>query len=330
MPKSFLFGILTLLIILPGCLETQSSKGQSSPPLTQPVVESPEEDPNQVTSLLGTALPEKALPEKIKQRRTLQLNEARLKYERTPDSLENIIWYGRRLAYLGKYNEAIHIYSVGLDLFPDSYRLLRHRGHRYVTTRKFGEAIEDLQRAAFYARPAQNAIEQDGLPNRLNKPLSNTKFNIWYHLGVAYYLKGNYDKAISAFKKCMTFANNDDLVVATTNWFHLTYRKIGNNEAADLLLQKVNRRMNIIENYSYHQQLLLFKGVYTPETLLDRAEQENNALNPTLSYGVASWYIFNGDLNKGKEILERILLSPNWDSFGYIAAEADMLSLSNL
>ncbi|WP_170147953.1 tetratricopeptide repeat protein [Marinoscillum furvescens] len=329
MQKPLLFGCL-IFTFLSGCLETQSSKGQDSPPLTQPVVEPQEEDPNQVTSLLGTALPEKALPAKVKQRRQAQLDEARQKYERTPDSLENIIWYGRRLAYLGRYNEAIHLYSVGLDLFPDSYRLLRHRGHRYITVRKFGEAIEDLQRAAFYARPAANAIEKDGLPNRLNKPLSNTKFNIWYHLGVAYYLKGNYDKAISAFKKCMTFANNDDLMVATTNWFHLTYRKIGNQEAADQLLQKIHRRMDIIENYSYHQQLLLFKGVYTDKTLLERAEQENNALNPTLSYGIASWHIFNGNIPEGKNILERILLSPNWDSFGYIAAEADMLSLSNL
>lgn len=320
---------LVLLVSLSGCIQTQSSKEQEEPIDSTPgIPASP--SPNSIVSLLGAILPEKQLTEKALGQRTTQLEKARKKYETDPENIDNIIWYGRRMAYLGRYQEAIRIYSIGLDLNPNSYHLLRHRGHRYITVRKFKEAIEDLQRAAFYARPMENAIEPDGLPNRLDMPLTNDKFNIWYHLGIAYYLKGNYDKAISAFKKCKDFADNDDLLVANTDWFYMTYRKIGNLSAAEELLVPISRNMRIIENYAYHQRLLMYKGEYQPEDLLDKAKRENSSTDPTLGYGIANWYLYNGNIEKAQEVLDRIILNPQWDAFGYIAAEVDKKILSNL
>jgi len=320
------------LLLLSGCIETQSSKGseQSSQTLPTTSSESGVDIEDRVISLFGAVLPEKQLSERIYDERLEKLETARENYEKDPENIENIIWYGRRLAYLGEYNEAIHIYSIGLDKDPDNYKLLRHRGHRYITIRKFDKAIEDLQRAAFHSRPAKNEIEPDGLPNRLNKPLSNTKFNIWYHLGIAYYLKGNYDKAISSFKQCMEFCDNDDLLVANTNWFYMTYQKIGNKSAAEELLEPINSGMEIIEKYAYYQLLQMYRGDVLADDLLDKAERENNSLDPTLGYGLANWYLYNGQLEKGKTILDRILLSRQWDAFGYEAAEVDDLSLSNL
>jgi len=322
----FLF--LLILIALSACIETQSSKGQEDTPNATPQV--PTNPSGRMVSLLGTVLPPKQLSERVMGKRLEQLEDARKKYESDPENLDNIIWYGRRMAYLGRYQEAIRIYSIGLDLNPNSYRLLRHRGHRYITVRKFDAAIEDLQRAAFYARPAENKIEPDGLPNRLNKPLSNDKFNIWYHLGIAYYLKGNYDKAISSFKKCITYADNDDLIVATTDWFYMTYRKIGNLPAAQELLAPISRRMNIVENYAYHQRLMMYQGHYQPEDLLDKADRDNDSIDPTIGYGVANWYLYNGQVDIATELIDKILRNPQWDGFGYIAAEVDKVSLGNL
>ncbi|WP_421875560.1 tetratricopeptide repeat protein [Marinoscillum sp.] len=320
---------LLFALVATSCLETQSSQGQQQP-VDQPVISNPTTNPNQVLSLSGAILPEKQLSDRIKEKREEQLEEARINYETQPDSLDNIIWYGRRLAYLGRYNDAIRMYSVGLDLYPNSYKLLRHRGHRYITIRQFDKAIEDLQKAAFYARPVRNSIEPDGLPNRLNKPLSNDKFNIWYHLGIAYYLKGNYDKAISSFKQCMEYADNDDLVVATSNWFYMTYKKIGNETAANDLLKPINKRMEIIEYTPYHQLLLMHKEVYNVVTILDYAQSENNSIDPTLGYGVANYYSYSNQVDLAKDLFERILRNPAWDSFGYIATEVDNLSLQNL
>lgn len=312
-----------LILMLTGCLKTQPGGENES-------FDRESEHPDQVISLLGTALPPKELPESVNKRREEQLATARAEYERNPRNEENIIWYGRRLGYLGRYSEAIRIYSIGLDLYPNSYRLLRHRGHRYITIRKFNEAIEDLQQAAFYSRPASNAVEPDGLPNRLNKPLTNDKFNIWYHLGIAYYLKGNYDKAISSFKKCMGFCDNDDLMVAATDWFYMTYRKTGNVNAATELLTGISRRMTIIENHAYYQRLLMYKEIYPPETLIDKAERENDSLDPTLGYGVANFYLYSGQVDKARVLYEKVLLNPQWDALGYIASEVDVISLTHL
>lgn len=318
------FSLLSLIFY--SCIETKSSREKEVP---QVPVHAVSDDTNNVVNLSGSPLPEKPLTSKVRRQREEELRVAWENYERDPDNIENIIWYGRRLAYLGEFHEAIRIYSVGLDKYPDSYRLLRHRGHRYITIRKFNEAIEDLQKAAFYSRTAPNQIEQDGLPNRLNKPLTNVKFNIWYHLGIAYYLKRDYDKAISSFKKCQTYSNNDDLLVAVTDWFYMTYKKIGNMTAAQDLLVPIHLRMNIVENYAYHQRLLVYKGLSEPESVLAKAE-EADGLEPTLAYGIGNWYVNNGQVEEARNIYQRILLNPNWDAFAYIAAEADLKALQNL
>jgi len=123
-------------------------------------------------------------------------------YENFPNE-ENIIWYGRRLAYLMRYGEAIEVYTDGLEKFPDSYKLLRHRGHRYISTRQFSKAIGDLKRASESINGKEDETEPDGIPNKLNQPLSSVHFNIWYHLGLVYYLTGDFENAAKSYRECM-------------------------------------------------------------------------------------------------------------------------------
>lgn len=324
--------LLLLPLFFASCIETQSSSGseQAEESLDAPELTATVKNPNTVYNLFGEPLTDKKLNARDLKKKEAELEEARKKYEADPDSEENAIWYGRRLAYLGRYREAIRIYSEGLKKKENSFRLLRHRGHRYITTRQFDKAIEDLQKAAFYSRPAKNEIEPDGIPNKLNIPLGNDKFNIYYHLGIAYYLKGNYDKAISAFKKCMTYADNSDLQVACTDWFYMTYRKIGNKSAADELLAPISKKTTVIENKDYLNRILVYKGIYEAEVLLEYAEREGESLEPTIGYGIGNWYFYNGNQDRAREIFSRILLNPTWDGFGYIAAEADLKTLSSI
>ena len=49
--------------------------------------------------------------------------------------VDNIIWYGRRTAYLGDYREAIRIFSEGIEKHSKDARMYRHRGHRYISIR---------------------------------------------------------------------------------------------------------------------------------------------------------------------------------------------------
>ena len=195
------FAHIVLFLAVTSCIEVSPSKGIKESPsasLTTGAI-------SETSSNLGTTdnFKQEYLSQQDLDRRQKKLLEAEADYTLDPNDLDNIIWYGRRLAYLGKYQEAINIFTEGLRKHPQSHKLYRHRGHRYITVRQYDQAIDDLQNAAFYASNAANDIEPDGIPNAYNRPLSNTKWNIWYHLGLAYYLKGNYDKAISSYKKCM-------------------------------------------------------------------------------------------------------------------------------
>src|SRR5262245_4366732 len=111
-----------------------------------PSAQQPAEKP-EATSLLGKPLFRPPIPDA---RRAKMEAEAKAAFDlasREP-SAENIIWLGRRTAYLGKFQEAIEVFGGGMRLYPTDPRLYRHRGHRFITVRTLLRAQEDLERAA--------------------------------------------------------------------------------------------------------------------------------------------------------------------------------------
>lgn len=280
----------------------------------------------QATSLDGRKLYPMKLSAPTQARYDSLLAVAKENYKKDPSRLEHVIWLGRRTAYLGRYKEAIKIFKKGIQQFPNSPELYRHRGHRYVSIRKFDRAIADFEKAAALAEDRVIEIEPDGLPNKLNTPLSNLHFNIYYHLGLAHYLKGDFDKALPVYHKCMEYSVNDDLKTATADWLYMTYQRLGMEEKASELLQDITADMNIIENDAYHKRLLMYKGQIKPETLLDlNANNEDQLLQlVTQGYGVGNWYWYNGQKAKAQSVFTKIINTSYWSAFGYIAAEADL------
>lgn len=330
--KQIIIGIV-LLTYLGGCIQIENTNDtQVKKSIVSDVsnlgAEVVEESEHEAVSLLGVKLYPPSLPDKILEKRQKELLTAEDNFNNNPDSLDYIIWYGRRLAYLYKYKYAIQIFTLGLNKFPESYNLYRHRGHRYLTIRQFDKAIQDLEKAVFYSRNAPIEMEIDGLPNRRNIPRNSVQYNIWYHLGLAYYMKGNYDKSVSAFKKCLAIADNDDMLVAASDWLYMTYRKLGNIEVAEDLLEPVKSKMNVIENYAYHNRLLMYKGIKAPEQLLTLDKDDQIAIDDiTSGYGVGNWYYYNGDAEKALGIFNQMMDSPYWMAFGYIAAEVELVNV---
>lgn len=321
---------IVLTIILSSCLETQSSKGFKKTTLQHytPPEKDIEIDSNTVFSVFKTALPAKVLARDESEYAQAKLKTTGQAYSEDSKNLDNIIQYSNALIKLGWYYEAIRVYSEGLDKNPTSYKLLKSRGQAYIIIRQFDLAIEDLQRAAFYSRPAKNeGAPTDALMARYAKNKSNEKFSIFFSLGMGHYLKGSYDKSISSFKQCLKYADNNDLLVLITDWFYLTYRKLGNQKAAEELLLSINRKTKVSTYTDYLNRILLYKGVYRPQNLLANAENNDNSLTPTLAYGVSAWYLMHGDQERAVKIFERILLSNAWDTYEYIATEVELKSL---
>jgi len=249
----------------------------------------------------------------------------------TDNSEENYIWHGRREAYRINYNKAIIIFGEGLKKFPNSYRLLRHRGHRYITIRQFDRAVEDLQRAAELMPKDSLETEPDGIPNKLNIPLSSTQFNIYYHLALAYYLKGDFREAENVYRKCMKVSVNDDLLCATADWLYMALRRQGHRSQADSLLASIGDSLRIIENDSYFKRILMYKGRISPDALLtvESGNDDPDLAIATQGYGVGNWYLCNGDTTRAIDTFRKVTAGKHFSAFGFIAAESDLVRLDD-
>lgn len=253
------------------------------------------------------------------------LSAARADYESDPGDADAIIWLGRRLAYTGDYRGAIEMFSEGIEKHPDDARMYRHRGHRYITIREFERAIEDLELAASLIEGTENETEPDGAPNALGIPVSSLHGNIWYHLGLAYYLVQDWENAYRAYTNGYNASRNDDNRVSTTHWRYMILRRMGNETEAQAVLEDISGDMNIIENMSYHSLDLFYKGELSMSELI--GDGEDSPAGAAVMYGAANWHYYNGDVDKAREMYEALTSTSSWAGFGYIAAEADLASM---
>jgi tetratricopeptide (TPR) repeat protein len=268
-------------------------------------------------SLLGDSLFSPPPGEKL-----LERYEARkADFLEDPDKVDNIIWHGRFTAYIGQYQEAIQIYTDGIRKFPDDARLYRHRGHRHLTIRQYDQAITDFEKAAELIQGTENQIEPDGMPNAQNIPVSTLHGNIYYHLGLAYYLKQDMPKALEAYQKCLASSDNNDNLVSSTHWLYMISRRLDQDEQAQAYLEPIHQDLEIIENMAYHQACLFYKGELEESAL--RNPDGDAPANDALAYALANWAFYHGDLDQAKAGYEAMLEQASWNSFGYLAAESD-------
>lgn len=203
-------------------------------------------------------------------------------------SADALIGYGRRLAYLGKYDEA----------------------------------IADFTKAAALIKGKPDEVEPDGMPNAQNIPTSTLQSNIWYHLGLAYYLKGDFAGAETVYKHCLKVSANPDMYVATVNWYYITLRQQKKEKEAAELLQTISKDMKLIENEGYLTILLLYKGEQDAGVLYQQLMGHQNTLNnATLGFGLGNYYLLSGQTAKGKSVLNAVLQGNQWGSFAYMASE---------
>ncbi len=281
-------------------------------------------------SLTGQPLVAPEPTAEVRARLEADLARAEAQIGETPQAADAIIWLGRRQAYLGRYREAIDTFTRGIVLHPSDARIYRHRGHRYITIREFGPAIADLETAASLVAGAPDQMEPDGSPNAAGTPRSSLQSNIWYHLGLAYYLSGNFGQALRAYRQGMkASAINDDMLVATSDWLYMTLRRLGRSAEASAVLGPIHEKMDIVENQAYHRRLLMYKGLVGPESLLATSGADALTL-ATQGYGLGNWYFYNGQIARAAEVFTQVMTTPNWAAFGYIAAEADLARMQSV
>ena len=273
-------------------------------------------------SLLGDSLVAPALPDSTRQRYEKQLAAAQNDFDHHPHEASTAIWLGRRLAYLGRFREAIAVYSTAIEDHPDEPRLLRHRGHRYLTLRMFPLAISDLERASRLMAKRMDETEPDGLPNARNIPTTTLKFNIWYHLGLARFLSGDLEGARLAYRACRKVSTNPDMRCATAYWSYITLICLRREGEARGVLKPIRGDMDVIENRSYQRLCLMFRGDLPPDSVLTPGSAPID--DATIGYGVGVWNILHSRSSEAERVYRRVVAGTPWPAFGHIAAEAEL------
>ena len=279
----------------------------------------------QAFSLLGEPLYPNPAPPDIAAQQAEDIDVARADYDADPDDADAIIWLGRRIGYTGLYREAIDVFSEGIDKHPADARMYRHRGHRWISVREFDRAIDDLAHAASLEEGEPDEVEPDGQPNERGIPTSTLQSNIHYHLALAHYLKGDFGAAVPAYEDYIAVTTNPDQLVAISHWWYMALRRLGRDDEAAAVLEPVIADLDVIENTSYHQLLLMYKGEIEADELWDPEQDDPSGV--AIAYGVATWHLYNGREEQAAEMYRRILEGSGWAGFGYIAAEAEIARL---
>jgi tetratricopeptide (TPR) repeat protein len=312
--------VMSLSVGLTACGSNQPAPAPAASSATPAPAPTPAEP--EARSVTGRPLVPMELPAADRAKLEANLKAAEDELAKNPESADALIWVGRRQGYLWQYRNAITTFTKGIDKFPRDARFYRHRGHRYITVRNFDAAISDFEQAVSLVSGTKDEIEPDGAPNAAGVPRSTLQFNIWYHLGLAYYLKGDFANAKRAYEECLKVSDNDDSITATTDWQWMTLMRMGDKAGAAKVLERITPKMDILENGSYHRRLLMYKGLEKPEALLDTTNADDLTI-ATQGYGVGNYYRVMGDQAKAKEIFDRVLAGKQWAAFGFIAAEVD-------
>jgi tetratricopeptide (TPR) repeat protein len=227
--------------------------------------------------------------------------EAEKKLAADPQNIDLLIALGRAQASVWRYRDAIATYTRGVAIAPKNAMLYRHRGHRYITLRMFDKAVKDLELAA---------------------KLNDRDYDIWYHLGLAYYLTGEFKKAAKAYERCRAVAANDDSLIAVSDWLYMTYRRQDKDYEAAEVLERITLNMKVEENKSYYDRLLMYKSFKRESEVIN--DKMTDLEIATISYGVGNWHLCNGDKAKARAMFQKITDGKYWPAFGFIAAETEL------
>lgn len=274
----------------------------------------------EAVSLLGKPLVSPAPAAKDKARLEANLVEAQ-------------VWHARRLGYLGRYQDAIEVLTRALAEHPDEPRLLRHRGHRYLTTRRLDLAIADFERAAAAVAGQPDEIEPDGIPSQW-PPHSTLQGNIHYHLALARHVRGDHDDAVAGWRRCLELATNDESRVSATYWLQMSLRELGRHDEADAACRALADDLVIHENKSYWLLVRAYDGRLSPTEVRANQPAGRAIEDATTGFGLANLERLARRRREGagaawateeerRRLMEVVEGTP-WSAFGNLAAEGVM------
>ena len=209
----------------------------------------------------------------------------------------------RALAAASRHKEAIPVCTESLRLRPDDAEALRDRGHYYLNLGQVEPALADLTRAA---------------------NLAKTDRGVYYHLGVAYYLKGDFARAADAYQSCLDNSTGADTIECIA-WLYPSLVRAGRKADAAAVLDNVKLDPAITGHPAWYlDRLLLFKGLRTEEQVAANLNLEGGLSLSSIGYSLGLWHMLNGRDQRAREYFEKAVATNFTPAWGYRCSEAEL------
>ena len=238
---------------------------------------------------------------------------ARKNADADPKNAALLLKLAQAQASVWEDREAIETCTRVLAIAPNNGDALLERGHRELPMREFARAKADLERAA---------------------SLISKNPEVYYHLGLAHYFLGEFDKAADAFGHAVDLAPDTDSRINSTNWVYASLRRANKPEQAATALAQITPEMkNTAEHTIFYLSLVrFFQGrvpesqALPPEPPAGNSDTEAELRFDTVAYGVGNWHLYNGDAAKAREYFERIAKGHVWITWGFVGAERELVT----
>jgi tetratricopeptide (TPR) repeat protein len=253
-----------------------------------------------------------------------RIAKADAELKKTPVTAEAILAAGKARDAASQYAASIDTYTKGIMNFPADPRFYRMRGHRYISLRKFPEAIKDLERV---------------------RALAPSSFEGAYYLGLAQYFNGGYNEAAEEFARCVNMAGRPDphaaklpkgmpscaalhqnleFLVGMADWHWRALRRGGRVDEARDVLKGIPAGAQVRESISSYRLLMYHKGVMKEAEVLEglKAGPYSGAAS-----GLGLAHLLNKKTPAACDLWRKAAAEP-WQNFGVIAAEVELARTS--
>jgi tetratricopeptide (TPR) repeat protein len=252
-----------------------------------------------------------------------QLSRARDRLAKSPFDANASLVVARRTAGLGRLREAVNLYTRAGQLHPTDPRVPRYRGEILLQLRELELAQRDFQEAAqrLAGRDKQSELVEvdDGLL------VSTLQFNIYYLLGVTYYIKGDFPRARLALVEAIKTAHTSDDMAASMIWLFFSARRLGAVDEARTLLSLVHDSVAVSSRQPELELLLAFRdGVAWDSLHLDVHRPFTTEREALLGYGLGFALLHLKRADEAELMFEQVLTYRDWSSLPVLAAESEL------
>jgi tetratricopeptide (TPR) repeat protein len=220
-----------------------------------------------------------------------------------PRNVQRIIELGVAQSGARQFREAIETFTRGLSIAPDDPMLYRWRGHRYLSVRELGRAMDDLTRGY---------------------RLDSTNYGVLYHLGIVRFAGADFVGAADAFARAQRRAPDASELTGATDWLWMSLSRAARGAEANAMLTR--RPDSLAAANAYARRLKLYRGEIGPDDVFTAADTGDVQV-ATLAFGVGNWYLVRGDTVRARTWFERSIRSGGWPAFGFIISEVELRRL---